>query len=232
MHTIMKAGIMAAGIALCGAPTIAQDQSTPRQITVVGNGSISTTPDIMRVTLVVMAEAPEASDAIRQMSAQLEEVMRALGAAGLSSRDIQTTGLRLSQRHTAKLDINDRPELAGFTASSDVTIVVRNIAQSGGILDAVVDAGANHINSLQFDVSERGALLEQARNAAVADAVSKTALYADAANVATGVILAIEETSAGGGFPRAMQGMAARDVPIAAGAFEVSAQVTLTTAVE
>lgn len=232
MRFFLKAALVAASIACVAAPARAQDLTIPRQITVVGTGAISTTPDIMRVTLVVLAEAPEASDAIRQMSAQLEEVMNALSSAGLPARDIQTTGLRLSQRHTAKLDINDRPELAGFTASSDVTIVVRDIDKSGNILDAVVDAGTNHINSLQFDVSERDALLEQARSAAVADAISKTTLYANAADISTGAILAIEETSAGGGFPRAMQGMAARDVPIAAGAFEVSAQVTLTTAVQ
>lgn len=237
MNNLLKVALLA-GMFWAGgasAQTAVPAQNETRQITVVGTGSVSTTPDIMRITLVVLAEAREASDAIRQMSSQMEDVMVALEGAGLAQRDIQTTGLRLSQRHTAKRDDNMQPELAGFTASSDVTIVVRDIDQAGQILDAVVGAGANHINGLQFDVSERSPLLEQARGAAVADAIAKTSLYASAADLTPGVILSIEETGASGGFPREIstfRGMEARDIPIAAGAFEVSAQVTLVTAVQ
>lgn len=237
MNNLLKIALWAGWTIAAGAPLMAQDavQEAPRQITVVGTGSVSTTPDIMRITLVVMADAPEATDAIRQMSSEMESVMSVLSDAGVPARDIQTTGLRLTQRYTAKRDDTMQPELAGFTASSDVTVVVRDIDQSGGILDAVVEAGANHINGLEFDVSERTPLLDQARGAAVADAIAKTALYAQAAALTPGAILSIEESGAAGGFPRdisAYRGLEARDIPIAAGAFEVSAQVTLTTAVQ
>lgn len=237
MNNLLKIALLAGWTFTTGAPLLAQEavSETTRQITVVGTGSISTTPDIMRITLVVMADAPEATDAIRQMSTQMENVMAVLNSAGVEARDIQTTGLRLSQRYTAKRDDSMEPELAGFTASSDVTVVVRDIDQAGGILDAVVAAGANHINGLEFDVAERSPLLEQARGAAVADAIAKTTLYAQAASLTPGAIISIEETGAEGGFPRdisAYRGIEARDIPIAAGAFEVSAQVTLVTALQ
>jgi len=102
MRTLLKAALVAASVSFVGGAAHTQEAEAPRQITVVGTGSVTTTPDIMRITLVVLAEAPEASDAIREMSGQLDEVMRALASAGLPSRDIQTTGLRLSQRHAAR----------------------------------------------------------------------------------------------------------------------------------
>lgn len=210
-----------------------ETQADPqRQIVVVGTGSVTATPDILTINLVVQAEAIEASDAIRQMSAELDNVLSTLRGAGLAAGDIQTAGLRLSPRHTARRDGAEQPELAGFIASSDITIVVRNVADSGRVLDAVVEAGANYINGLQFDVAARDTLLEQARGAAVADAMAKTSLYATAAELRTGNILSIEEGNVAGNGPRSFQGIAARDVPIALGTLEISAQVTMVTAVQ
>lgn len=234
MNNLLKVALVAGCVLALGAPARAQQATaeTPRQITVVGTGSVSTTPDILRVNLVVQAEAFEASDAIRQMSAELEAVIATLEGAGLAARDIQTAGLRLTPRHAAKYDSSPEPELAGFIASSDVTVVVRDMNEAGGILDAVVEAGANYINNLQFDVAEPEPLLAQARGAAVADAIAKTSLYADAAALQTGAILSIVEADVPGGFNRPFAETLARDVPIALGSLEISAQVTIVTAVQ
>lgn len=238
MNNLLKVVFVAGCVATLGAPGRAQEAgtqalaATSRQISVVGNGTITATPDILRINLVVQADALEASDAIRSMSAQMEDVLSTLAEAGLATDDMQTAGLRLSPRYSAPRDGSSPPALVGFVASSDLTIVVRDMTQSGRILDAVVASGVTQINGLQLDVSDRAPLLAQARRAAVADAIAKTKLYADAAELAMGDVLRIEEINADGGFPQSFNGAAARSVPIAVGTFDVSAQVTIVTSVE
>jgi uncharacterized protein YggE len=234
MNNFLKVALVAGSIAVLGAPGRAQEvlADTSRHITVIGNGAVTTTSDILRITLAVQAEAIEASDAIRDMSAQLEDVLTTSTGAGLALRDIQTAGLRLFPRRTDNRDGSLPLEQAGFIAASDITLIVRDLTQSGSIIDAVVAAGTTQINGLQFDVAAREPLLARARQAAIADAIAKTSLYAEAAALEVLDILTIEEFTDGGGFPRAFSGAAARDVPIVAGAFEITAQVTVVTAVQ
>ena len=205
-----------------------------RQISVVGHGVVTVKPDILRITVGVVAHDPEASEAVALMSADLTKVMAALSDVGLPRSDIKTSGLRLSERYSDNRNYDEPPKVIGFTATSSVNIVVRDLDRAGSVLDRLVREGVNQISGLQFDLENRAPALEEARVAAIADAISKTTLYAGAANVKAGAILSISEASRGssfgGGQPMAMA--EARGVPIAAGTLDVTAQITVITAIE
>jgi uncharacterized protein YggE len=66
----------------------------------------------------------------------------------------------------------------------------------GDIADRMVAAGATNIGNLLFLHSDASKLLDQARDAAVADARRKAELYARASGVGLGKVLWINETSA------------------------------------
>lgn len=225
--------VMAAMLFVVGISGAATAQDGP-QITVVGNGTVTAKPDILRIMVGVVAHADQASDAVRMMSDDLEQVIAVMGDEGLPPADIQTSGLQLSERYSNDRDYDAPPKVVGFTAQSNVTVVVRDLDRAGGILDRLVTEGANQISGLQFDIDDKAPLLERARVAAVADAIAKTTLYADAANVKAGAIVSISEASRGGGFERGqMLAMAdARSVPIAAGTLDITAQVTVVTAID
>lgn len=225
--------VMAALLLVVGFSGAATAQDRP-EITVVGNGTITAKPDILRIMVGVVAHADQASDAVRMMSDDLAQVLAVMSDEGLPPADIQSSGLRLSERYSNDRDYDAPPKVVGFTAQSDVTVIVRDLDRAGGILDRLVAEGANQISSLAFDIDDKAPLLEQARVAAVADAIAKTALYADAANVKAGAIVSISEVTSGGGIARGqMMAMAeARSVPIAAGTLDVTAQVTVVTAIE
>jgi uncharacterized protein YggE len=210
------------------------DAQDTRQISVVGTGTVTAKPDILRIMVGVVAHDPEAGEAMRQMGDDLTKVMAALSDEGVPPADIQTTGLRLSERYNENRNYDEPPKVVGFTATSSVNVVVRDMDRAGGILDRLVSEGANQISGLQFDIEDRVPLLEQARVAAIGDAITKTALYADAARVKVGAILSISEMSGGGGFDRGqVMAMAeSRSVPIAAGTLDVTAQITVVTAIE
>ena len=108
-------------------------------------------------------------------------------------------------------------------------MVLEDVTKVGAALDALVAAGANQMNGLNFSIKDPAPLLAKARTEAVADARLRAQQYAAAAGVTLGQILSISE-SGGAEPPRPMyrvMAMAADSVPVAAGEESVSASVTL-----
>jgi uncharacterized protein len=85
------------------------------------------------------------------------------------------------------------PKLTGFSASNQVAVTIRQINKVGEIADRMVTAGATNIGSLVFLHSNASKLLDQTREAAVADARRKADLYAHASGVTLGRVLSISE---------------------------------------
>ncbi|MGW6692098.1 SIMPL domain-containing protein, partial [Streptomyces sp. NPDC054961] len=61
------------------------------------------------------------------------------------------------------------------------------------VLVDVVEAGANQVDGVEFDVGTKKELRAQARTAAVAAAREKAALYAEAADVRLGPVIHIKD---------------------------------------
>jgi uncharacterized protein YggE len=102
----------------------------------------------------------------------------------------------------------------------------------GPVLDAMVRLGANAITGPMFGVAEPRELEDQARRAAMRDALRKGELYAAAAGVSLGPIARIEENFFSGPQPVPMAAMAREaaydSVPIQAGELTFNAQVNVT----
>ena len=111
---------------------------------------------------------------------------------------------------------------------------MRELAGLGGLLDKLVTLGANRISGLSFDVAQAEELRDEARKRAVANARRRAELFAAAAGVALGRVLVISEDSqhvAPRG-PMLARSQMAASVPIAEGAQEFTARVTITYALD
>lgn len=209
-----------------------QDRGT---MTVTGQGEANATPDMAIIDLGVFAFAKEASAAMAANSNQMQQVLDRLDRAGVQGRDVQTASLSLNPRWDRRNSSNEGPKVIGYEANNTVTIRIRDLAQLGGLIDELSKAGANRIQGIRFGLQDPKPLIDQARQAAVKDARSKAALYAEAAEVTLGKILSISETSAQPR-PQPMARMAMAEaadaVPIAAGELGLSAQITLVYALE
>ncbi|HEX2698136.1 MAG TPA: SIMPL domain-containing protein, partial [Anaerolineales bacterium] len=73
-----------------------------------------------------------------------------------------------------------------YMVDNTVYVTVHKLDQLGDLLDASVKAGANSINSIQFDLADKTAALKQARDAAVKDAKTQAQELATAAGVSLG----------------------------------------------
>jgi len=213
-------------LGLSALPAAAQDNG----LTVTGTGQVVASPDMARLSLGVLAQARTAAQAVRDMSADMEKVMASLTAAGVAQEDIQTSGLRVDVQQSYD-DATQSSRITGYIAATDVSIQVLDLSKLGQTLDAVVQEGANQMNGLRFDLQDREPALNDARRAAVADALAKAALYAQAAGMALGPVQSLTEGVASSGTPQPMMRMAmdsTENVPVAAGQITISADVTVT----
>ncbi len=215
---------------LIGAAARAEDDLKP-SITVAGHGEVQVTPDQVSVTVGVTTEAKTAAEALQANSARMTELMKSLKAHDIADKHIQTSNFNVSPQQVFDRD-GKPPKLVGYTVTNQVTVKVLEVARLGAILDAVVQAGGNQIQGVNFSVADPQPHLDQARRKAIADARRRAETYADAAGVKLGGPLLIGEQSASP--PRPMYAMGARmavasaDVPIATGEQSIDAHVTVT----
>lgn len=230
MYPTRLAAALAAAIALA-APLHAQEAPRPSAtITVTGEGRISVRPDMATLTLGVETTGESANTALAENSAATGKVIEELKAAGIAARDMQTSNLTLGPRWEQAE--GKPPRIAGFVAANMVTVTVRDLPKLGTVLDAVARNGANTFQGLAFGLTDPRPREDEARRAAVSDALARAGLYADAAGVKLGPVLSL--TEGGGPMPRPMMRMAAdvASVPLAEGEVDVSASVTMEFAIE
>jgi hypothetical protein len=142
---------------------------------------------------------------------------------------MQTSNLSLSPNWNNSSSLNGRSVIDGYQANNTVVVRVLALDGLGAILDAVVDQGANTFNGLSFGLQNPGPAQDAARKAAVAEAMRKAALYAEAAGLVLGPVLELTESGAATPRPMAMERMvmSAQPVVIAQGEVSVQASVTL-----
>jgi len=214
---------------------LAQDRplaaSPVPMITVTGEGRAEAVPDMASIRIGITAQAATAAEALEQASVAVRATLDRLDAAEIAARDRQTTGLSLQANWDYGRGNNTPPRITGYTAQNGVTVRVRDLSILGGLLDSVVSGGANRLDGLTFTVAEPAPLLDEARRRAVADARRRAELYAEAAGVALGPVLAITDTP--GGSPVVplmrsdMAAMSESAVPIAEGEIEMTARVQM-----
>ena len=214
-------------------PATAQEQKPmTRSITVPGHGEIREPPDLAVVAIGVLKQAATAREALDLNNTAMADILKALAAAGIEAKDIQTSGFYVAARFDYSKSSSGSPgEAVGFDAGNTVSVIVRKLDTLGTVLDAVVSVGANQINGVTFQISSPQQKQDEARKLAFADAQRKAALYAQAAGASLGAVIALSE---GGGYsaPPPMMNMAAERsagaVPIAQGELTIAADISVT----
>jgi len=176
-----------------GSPQVQPGVSPIRTISVTGEGRATLTPDIAYVNIGVHSESEDVGEALATNKAQVQKVVDALKALGIAEEDIQTTNFNIypAQQYGPTGELLQ----TRFVVDNTVYVTVRNLDQLGDLLDKAVEAGANNINGIQFDVEDKTAALSDARKAAVSDAQALAQELATAAGVGLGQIHSINTFS-------------------------------------
>lgn len=209
-------------------PAVAEDD---RQIRVTGEGQIAARPDMATITLGVTRANAEARVAMDQVSEAMRIILTQVEAQGIAEKDVQTSRLSLNPIWSDRRASNpSAPTITGFSASNMVTIRVRDMTRLGDVLDQLLHDGANQFQGLEFGLQDPKPALEAARKAAVADAMGRARLLADAAGVTLGAIQVISDSVVAAPQPYMMREAAAivgDAMPVAAGEVTTGATVSM-----
>lgn len=214
------------------------DLTRPREITVTASGQVAAKPDQATVQAGVSANARSAKAALAANSAAMQSVLDGLKAAGIESRDLQTTNFSLQPVFENSQD-GKPPKFSGYQVNNAVTVRVRDLSRLGEVLDLVIGKGSNDVGSVSLIVSKADELKDEARKAAVENATRIARAYASAAGVGLGDLLLISDST----FaiePRPtifadrplLRKSAAAPAPIEAGEQLLEAQVTMVWAIK
>ncbi|HEY7457875.1 MAG TPA: SIMPL domain-containing protein [Xanthobacteraceae bacterium] len=211
-------------------PVTAQEKAVP-SLTVVGEGIATATPDLAIVNVGVVVQAPRAADALVQNSKSAAEVIAAVKEAGIAPRDIETSRVSLRPQYSQPSQgSREAPKIVGYEASNSLSIRVRVLDKVGAVLDRLVTVGANQIRGVELTIAEPGPLRDEARVAAMKDAMRKASMLADAADVRIVRLFSVIEDLREGPRPVALRTAAESAprpaVPIEAGEQEIRGRVT------
>lgn len=224
--------VLALVLSACGPTTINQAApETVRKLSVSGLGVVYLTPDIVYINIGVNTQRENAAEAVEINKEQTSAVIQAIKDFGVDAKDIRTTNFSIWSN--PQYDEFGQVKGSNYSVDNTVNVTVRDLDKLGDLLDAAIQAGANSIYSIQFDVEDKTEATKQARAQAVEDAKLEAQELADAAGIALVQIEDINyfessptpyfEGKGGGG-----GGAAESAVPIQPGQLAISVTVNIT----
>lgn len=225
-------------ILLLTAPLTAKTQVAPGsspatpQIVTSATAEVELKPDRATLVFTVESRGSTAVDAGAETARKQRAVFDALRALGVAADQMSTASIEIHPEFIYPGENKPR-RISGYVARNSLRVEVRNIDQTGALIDAALAKEATGIGSLQFSSSRQ----DDARRAALESAVTKARAEAEAmARAAGGTLGNLIELSAQPSYERpvalemgAMRSLspAAQQVtPVAPGQIRISATVS------
>lgn len=233
MKTFYLTAFSALAFTACnsGAPTYITSSELPTaNIQVSATGKANMAPDMATVSAGVVTQGKTAREAMFGNATKMTRAFEELEAAGIEKKHITTSQLSLQPRYNYQN--RKAPKIDGYEARNTVSAKTYDLDTVGAMLDALVKAGVNNINGVQFSVKDSKAAKEKAREDAIREARAKAEAMASAAGVKLGKLKSLSES--GGNFRPQPMAYAARSLesggastPVSAGEQEISVTVNM-----
>ncbi len=204
-------------------------------VTVSGDARVTAKPDTATISISVVTQNKNASEAQQQNAAQTTAVINALKTAAGGGAEIETSGYSLAPQRVYKE--NQPPTIVGYEARNSITVTLKDLNRVGAVIDSATKAGANNIDNVAFSLRQDREARGQALADATRDALGKANILAQALGGRVVKITAVQE---GGTTPRPpiiyarQEAFVSKDTntPIEVGTLEINSQVQLVAEVE
>ena len=225
MMAMALAAVMLMSMSVCAS---AQEMEKGARITVQGTAQVSADPDLVTVTANASVTAGSVSAAQNDMNVIVANATQKLLELGVLGEDIVTSSYNYHPQYNY-----DTNTIIGYEASHTLEITCRDIEMLDAVIGAVTDCGFSQIYGVNYDVSTRSELYQQALDLAIRRAEEKAMRMAQTAGL---TITGIESLSENGGYNEgyavnasmdmAMMKGAVGSAGIRAGTIEIRAGVT------
>lgn len=215
-----------------------QEQDTMGKINVRGEGVATAEPDVADVSFRVESTGARPSESISKNATAMKALLDVAAKYGIEKKDTRTTDFGndavFEQQEKPKANKKPKPpKLLHYLAYNQIEVRLKDVDKLGEFLTDLAAAGAMSL-STQFDIGDKSALQEQAREKAFNDAKAKATQYAKLAGVELGKLTDLSESHSWGN-PRAgsarmakacvTQSVMLESVPMEGGEQEVTVNV-------
>lgn len=188
------AAMIVSGIALAPSSQAATSASS-RYITVSSEGTVKVVPDAVRLNANVSVVAATNSAALAQASASAAAVRAALVANAIAKTEIATQSITVYPEY--KYTQESGSVLIGYRGSQSFVVTIKNPANAGAVVDAVVAAGGDNVQvqgvtPFILDTTKSTA---SARSVAVKNAKAKATSYVKLLGIKLGKVKYLVENS-------------------------------------
>ena len=178
-------------------PSHAQDASSPPQtVRVSGEATVKAAPDQATVRFGIVSEATTAEDARVQNAKAAKRAMNAVRELDVPEEKMRMESLRLQPRREYNPQTK-RHEEKGFEATRQVVVELSDLEQLPTLVARVVQQGANRLEGINYELSDRSSIRDEALRTAASNAREKARLLVGALDASLGPVQQITEESFG-----------------------------------
>lgn len=171
-----------AGAQCAASPPVAPPERAT--LAIVGNSEVHRRPEIAAIDVSLLTRGPTLDGTSRDhrqrvaLAAQAIERLKAEGVA------VETGAFTLSEER-APVPVGVRPsgEPPTYRAATRYDLTVKSLDRIDAVVAKVAASGLFEVGSIRFSVVDQDAALDDARRAAMADALRQARVYADAGGV-------------------------------------------------
>ncbi|WP_328798363.1 oxidative stress defense protein [Leclercia adecarboxylata] len=184
LNVIALAALMGFGAASVQASEL---PDSPHIVT-SGTASVDAAPDIATLAIEVNVAAKDAATAKKQADDRVAQYLSFLEQNGVGKKDINSANLRTQPDYDYK---DGKSILKGYRAVRTVEVTVRQLDKLNSLLDGALKAGLNEIRSVSLGVAQPEKYKDEARKAAIDDAVRQAQQLASGFNSKLGPVYSV-----------------------------------------
>jgi len=195
--TIAILAVLMIALTACTTRVIMEPQGQQQNaISVQGSTEFDVAPDLAKIIFSIQTQSTTAQDAQIRNRETGSAVGAALTQAGVRAGDIQTTNYRVEK--IQEWDPTGQKMVdKGYRVSNSFVVKTKELSRVGPLLDAGIQAGANNVESISFELSDakQKEVKTEALRKATMNAREKADALADGAGVRLGKVLTLSENS-------------------------------------
>ena len=148
-------------------------QCTANTFTVIGNGQVSLTPDIVQVTISATGNGTTAAAALNRLNTQINTILKTFSTLNIPSSNYSTSAININQIYNYS---NSPATLLGSEATQSLRLTLGNSSRLNTLLSNLANVNVT-VSSMVFDLFDRSTALQKTRAAAFLDAWNKFNQY-------------------------------------------------------
>ncbi|KHF38848.1 SIMPL domain-containing protein [Halalkalibacter okhensis] len=157
-----------------------QERNDHHKLKVIGEGSISAAPDRVQILLGVITEDVTVQSAQQENTATISAVIEAVTDLGVPQESIQTSTYRVDPQYDY---IEGEQIFRGYRVAHLLQITLDQVEQTGAVIDAAVQQGANTVPSISFTFRNPSAFYQEALVEAIESANQKAIVMSNTMGV-------------------------------------------------